>query len=288
MDGSLGVVYNWRDNWFIATRGSFDSEQSRWATEFMRANINTKALHPTTTYCVEVIYPENRIVVAYTTPQLCLLSGYEVDGRELTPQESNKVAAEAKFTRPTLYEFDTIDAMLAQAKVLDGSHEGFVVRLHTGDRLKIKGDEYIRLHRVRGKVTPLGLWEMMSAGDDLDKIRFELEEEVRKDFDSIRRILVSRLQPQIDELKKAYVDTKELSDRDIAAQLKKGKWADGSEISENVRSSLFIVRRQGGLESLPAAGTPLRSRLFGKIRPTGDVLPGYTPSSVMSRFDEDG
>jgi RNA ligase len=254
----------------------------------MRKHINTKALNPNTTYCAEVIYPENRIVVAYDTPQLCLLSAYEADGRELTPEESTKVAEEAKFTRPTLFSFDTIDAMLAKAKVLDGGHEGFVVRLHTGDRLKIKGDEYIRLHRVRGKVTPLGLWEMMLAGDDLEKVRFELEEEVRKDFDTIRRLIEGQLVPLVDELKEAYELTKSMSDRDLGIQMKTGKWKDGKSINELVRTSLFVVRSQGGLATMPARGSPLRMRLLGRVRPTGDVLAGYTPSSVMTRFEDDG
>ena len=78
MDGSLGVlcveyddgqpIYEW-----VATRGSFHSEQAEWATDFYTHTVTCDISlgaepfcpKPGKTYLFEIIYPENRIVVDY-------------------------------------------------------------------------------------------------------------------------------------------------------------------------------------------------------------------------------
>ena len=66
LDGSLGIMYEHEGEFKIATRGSFDSDQAIWATEF----IQSKKRHPKDTVgeytlLFEIIYPDNRIVVDY-------------------------------------------------------------------------------------------------------------------------------------------------------------------------------------------------------------------------------
>lgn len=70
-DGSLGIIYRTPiDDLAVATRGSFESEQAKHATEWIRGQeavydrayeLIAEGLTP----LVEIIYPENRIVVDY-------------------------------------------------------------------------------------------------------------------------------------------------------------------------------------------------------------------------------
>lgn len=86
MDGSLGILYNYvpdsvREHGVfdtgycgIATRGSFESEQAKWASQFLTdawykdrsvvGELTSLALSGYTPL-FEIIYPENRIVVDY-------------------------------------------------------------------------------------------------------------------------------------------------------------------------------------------------------------------------------
>lgn len=70
MDGSLGILYWIGDEPFIATRGSFSSDQAIHASSlvnkrFRELGISKRDLIPNATYLFEIIYPENRIVVDY-------------------------------------------------------------------------------------------------------------------------------------------------------------------------------------------------------------------------------
>jgi len=97
LDGSMGILYVWDHKLWIATRGSFDSDQARWATEWLRAHVAGWAYDPEPDYdCTpvfEIIYQENRIVVDYDFEGLVLLSLVGIaNGIELHP---NRIAAYA-------------------------------------------------------------------------------------------------------------------------------------------------------------------------------------------------
>ncbi len=63
-DGSLGIVYPTPDGQAVATRGSFDSEQSRHATALLRSRYPRWAPADGLTVLLEIIYPANRIVLS--------------------------------------------------------------------------------------------------------------------------------------------------------------------------------------------------------------------------------
>jgi len=52
----------------------------------------------------------------------------------------------------------------------DGSREGFVVRFESGQRIKIKFEEYKRLHKLLTGVSPKAIWEVLRSGRDLSKV----------------------------------------------------------------------------------------------------------------------
>jgi RNA ligase len=64
----------------------------------------------------------------------------------------------------TQYTFDTLEAII-QAEREDA--EGYVIRFASGLRVKVKGAEYVRLHRILTGVSARTIWECLSKGDDL-------------------------------------------------------------------------------------------------------------------------
>ena len=69
MDGSLGILYCLNGKYRIATRGSFVSEQAIWATHWWQHHMTDTKLEGTSgreyTHMFEIIYPANKVVVAY-------------------------------------------------------------------------------------------------------------------------------------------------------------------------------------------------------------------------------
>jgi RNA ligase len=92
MDGSLGILYRAGNEWAIATRGSFASDQARWATAWFQRYANPDFFDPRNTYLFEVIAHWNRIVVQYDWEGLVLLGIVETEtGRDLDLPEDSRL-----------------------------------------------------------------------------------------------------------------------------------------------------------------------------------------------------
>ena len=59
-DGSLGVLFNYRDEWVVATRGSFFSDQALKARE-MLSRYDLSQVSKDYTLMTEIIYPDNKL-----------------------------------------------------------------------------------------------------------------------------------------------------------------------------------------------------------------------------------
>jgi len=56
LDGSLGILFEWKGQNFVATRGSFHSEQATWATNWLRNRYPRLQLPKGYTLLVEIIF----------------------------------------------------------------------------------------------------------------------------------------------------------------------------------------------------------------------------------------
>lgn len=153
MDGSLGILYRWQGQFYVATRGSFDSQQAIWASEFLQRHYSTtlKNLSESLTLLFEIIYPENRVVIDYKGRQeLTLLAIRNRFTGEYCPWFTVETASRLfGFPLPKLYSsFDTPAAILELTKELDPNSEGWVVEFSDGQRFKFKGESYLELHRL--------------------------------------------------------------------------------------------------------------------------------------------
>lgn len=287
MDGSLGILFYYR-GWRIATGGSFASEQAQWANKYLEKYISTGWLDFDTevTYLLEIVYPENRIVVPYSNDALYLLSAYK-RGYELDYNKLSSVAFSAGFEMPETYDFNELDKILHEASVINYTREGFVVRFKSGVRVKIKGDEYCRIHKLISRVTPIAVWEMLLNGDDMDRVLDDLPEEMESDYKSIVSILRGNLKDMLDGLEYAYEVTKHLSNKELGLALsdKKSKLLK-DENFVTFKDYVFARRKESFFEQFEKVDSMVRKSIFRQFRPKSNFLVGYTPSSAMNRFND--
>ncbi len=279
-DGSLIIIYHYNGKWNAATRGSFDSQQARWAQDRIDA-ADVAALEPGVTYLAEAVYPENRVVIAYRDPALVLLSAFHADGSEASHaaivETASRLGEGWKFARA--FPYPDVATLIEAVRPLPGNQEGFVVRFASGLRLKFKGDEYRRLHKCITGVTPLALWEARRAGADIEAMRREIPEEFWRDFDAIDQLLAARLETLLGRIEAEAGRVAHLSDKEVGLRL--------GEIPVDVRGFIFPYRRAKG-DILNDPDGRARQKLFEAIRPIGNELPGYYASSAMNRVREAG
>ena len=201
MDGSLGIIFWYEGQWVVATRGSFGSDQSIKAREILK-KYNTDIMFRHLTFCFEIIYPENRIVLDYGNDEkLVLLGTFNKDGKEVDAEMWRQSGFDV------VKKYDGIKDYKQLKEMVKNDQEGFVVKFSNGDRIKVKGVEYLRLHKIMTNVTTTGVWEYLRNGEDVmeilkdvpdefyDKIKsyvqhlkygyFQISEDVGKKFDGM-------------------------------------------------------------------------------------------------------
>ena len=160
LDGSLLLAFRYNDEIITATRGSFESEQAAKGKEFLSA-INF-AIYEGVTYVFEIIYKDNRIVVDYDYEGLVLLdifhTNYPQKNYWINDNALNLAANYFGFRRPKIYDFKSLDEILSYN---EQNIEGFVLLYSTGERVKIKTDDYKRLHRLITGVSEKTVWEAL-------------------------------------------------------------------------------------------------------------------------------
>ena len=176
MDGSLGIIFKYEAEVIYATRGSFTSDQAKWMENYCKEYNFNDILVDGHTYLFEIIYPENRIVVDYEGQErLVLLGIIKTETGEEIPYDDIVVAP-----WDIVEKYDGIrDYSELKGKVLQ-NHEGFVVRFSNGDRMKIKGEEYLRLHKIMTNISTTGVWEHLSKGGNINDLLKDVPDEFYK------------------------------------------------------------------------------------------------------------
>ncbi len=165
LDGSLGILYWLAGKPKIATRGSFSSEQAEIGTKILERKYQSifSQLNPEHTYLFEIIYPKNRIVVDYgNTKDLILLSIRKTKTGEELPLEN--------IGFPLVERYDGITEIATLKKLEQSNREGFVIRFASGFRVKVKFEEYVRLHRLVTQLSSKSIWELLANNRSLETI----------------------------------------------------------------------------------------------------------------------
>lgn len=173
VDGSLGIVFHFAGRWHVASKGSFVSEQARWAQAWLDERPADKHLLTGNTYLAEIVYPENRIVVDNRGARtLVLLAVFEQDGAEAPSTwyrgDWERLGGQVVRSWPTP-SLTELARLAAENTKLDGTPatgtdaEGWVVRFRSGVRVKIKIAEYVRLHRSLTGTNARDVWQYLGA-----------------------------------------------------------------------------------------------------------------------------
>lgn len=171
LDGSLGILYWLNGTPYITTRGSFESDQSKHATNLLHSKYNHlfEKLDRNKTYLFEIIYPKNRIVVDYG----------DINDLILLTTICNKTGSETieDIGFPIVKRFDGINDLNDLKSLEEKNKEGFVVRFKSGLRVKMKFAEYVRLHRIITGVSNLAIWEYLRDEKPFDELLEKVPDE---------------------------------------------------------------------------------------------------------------
>lgn len=160
MDGSLGIMYPTVTGWAIATRGSFNSDQAKKATEILRTKYRNFEPAAGYTFLFEIVYPKNRIVVDYGEIEdlyfLCAIdraTGVQVHDSHVTGVPM-PYAERHGFMNP-----DQVNALDLEGK------EGVVLYWPDVDlRLKVKTEDYKRKHSYLTRMSNRIVWGAVAEG----------------------------------------------------------------------------------------------------------------------------
>ena len=189
MDGSLGIAFYYGSKWIFASRGSFTSEQAIKGGEMFRDKFQQSHFSKDSTYMFEIIYPENRIVVDYVGAERLVVLGRigTKSGEEYSLDQFRK----NKYDVVRQYSTNKYRNL---KNLIGNNFEGFVVKFSNGDRCKIKGEEYIRLHKIMTEISTKSVWECLSSGNDIYKILEDVPDE-----------FFSKIEEYVEELTSQYI-----------------------------------------------------------------------------------
>lgn len=265
LDGSLGIGFFYDGEFVIATSGSFASKQAERAKEIMKKYrmtlLNDKDLYEATgfkfngndlTLLWEIIYPENRIVVDYGGMEELVLigaihteSGIECDYNEL-------VGIGDVLGMPVVKRHLGFKDVKELKKAIPDNAEGFVIKFKDL-RMKVKSEEYVRLHRLLTECSSIDIWECLLNGKTLD----EFLDRVPDEFDEWIRRNVAKLEANYKEIEDDGLD---FYRREI-----EGKGYSFKEVSEilNEKATPF----QKSLIFSIVRGNDYSQMIWKKIRP---------------------
>jgi len=217
-----------KGEWILATRGSFTSPQAIKGRELLE-KYDYNRLAKDYTYLFEIIYPENRIVCNYDFEDLILLGMIHTKtGDEVNIHNDNNEDIRLKnliknlnINVVTLYKtwgegYDLLKEEISNDK------EGYVIRFKNGFRMKIKGDEYIRLHRILTNISNRDIWEYLKDNKPFD----ELLEKVPDEFNNWVKETARDLTVRFENIEKDYreifenLNGRNLSRKDFALRAK--------------------------------------------------------------------
>lgn len=172
LDGSLGILYWYGGKPYLATRGSFTSQQALKGSQMLHDLLSSNKhlrnyVEPGYTYLFEIIYPGNRIVVEYPEEKLVLLA---------VKQGEQDFPLPEGVETPQTYEGDLLTLLEECKKDKSTAAEGFMLKFD-GLRVKLKYDSYVALHATLTNTSSKTIWEALREGRDLSALLADTPDE---------------------------------------------------------------------------------------------------------------
>ena len=140
---------------------------------------------------------QNRIVVDYGDYEgLVLLGAFNTK----TGNEIPYIELRSLERFEIVKKYDGIRDYSELKDKVEQNAEGFVVRFSNGDRIKIKGEEYVRLHKIMTNFSTRNIWETLANGEDLMASLVDVPDE----FHAKIRLYVDELITQFQTIEREY------------------------------------------------------------------------------------
>lgn len=262
IDGSLGILFYYKKEWHIATSGSFISKQATKAMKILYNKVNIDKLNNNFTYIIEIIYPENRIVVPYTYECLYLLSVINENGYEIDSNDIDAIALKINLKRPKKIIFNNIDEIIKTTKKLLYDEEGYVIRFSNGVRIKIKGLKYLEMHKLISNITPVGIWNKMLQRDYTSFTK--IPEEYRKECDKIRADIHQKRYNVLNDLENIYHKTFNKTNKEIGLYINNNKL---DNYNKKLYTLLFSRRKSNFFKEFNNPNSKIRKSIYKLFKP---------------------
>ncbi len=272
VDGSMVTCSSHKGEWIVATRGSFESDQAKEAKKIIFEE-KKYDLDKDTSYLFEVIYPENRIspgarLVCDYGPMrdVVLLTAFDKtrEGLELTREELESEALWLNMPICKAFDF-SLEKAIAMQKTLPFNEEGYVILFEDGTRVKIKGDEYIRMAKILNGMSPLSIWEAFDDFHVPQEYLNQLPEEIRPEAEEIAKKIYQKMDLSMFELKAFMMNQVPNIDKDKETWRKElGLWLKAAPLDPVMKKMVFPW--------VLADNKCIFKHIKEKARPTGNHL----------------
>ena len=239
LDGSaIWVVRDSEYGLVVSSKSSFNSEHAQWAREIIKEKFfpSIVTFEEGICYCFELIHPENRIVVDYGEEKTLKLWGLKTQSGETIELEDNRIDT-SYFETPKLLgtnnDKTAIDDYINQKNV-----EGVVLKGIDDDRIKIKSQTYLELHRIKTDCTPNRILELLMSGKRVSD--YDFPDEFLKEVQSYEDIYLKKYQQIYNQIKSAEKVLHNLSDKEVGL----------AKIDGFLKSGIFNLRRNKDISKL--------------------------------------
>ena len=262
MDGWLGILYRYENQFHIATRGSFDGNGvAPWATNFLHKNHNLDGLSNDVTLVFEIICPQTKIIVNYNGEEkLILLAAFNRHtGEEYDWTQVSKWAEQYGFALPRVFG-KSVDECRKLLDTHKGTElEGFVLRFANGLRVKIKSEDYKRRAAIISNLTPLAIWKAMASDTLNEDYRNHIDADYLEQYDGLVKVLQDQYDILFAKINEEF------------AEMKKSEYADRKEFALKVQS-LGLQHKPMMFALLDGKEGLIRRYILDKIRPNSNIL----------------
>ncbi|MBQ9160839.1 MAG: hypothetical protein IJ122_05910 [Methanobrevibacter sp.] len=236
LDGSaIWVVNDEQYGLVVSSKSSFSSDQVKWAMKiiakrYLPADIFFKK---GICYAFELIWPENRIVVDYGDEEKLVLWGMATQDGQILELKNSDVDI-SWFETP--HQIVDIENYLAKSNI-----EGVVLKGEGEDRIKLKSEEYLKLHRLRTECTKKRVLELLENNQRVED--FDFPDEFMKQMKAWQDEILAQYNKYYYQAQTYLEVFKDFSDKDFASQV-------GFAVPKFYGSLVFAMRKNKSVDSL--------------------------------------
>jgi T4 RnlA family RNA ligase len=273
LDGSLIVVSFHNGAMILNSKCSFDSEHAVFAKKWIEEHLSkwyerecyySSKIERDLTFCFEAIFPDGRIVIDYgNLEQLVLLSIIHTDsGKECRYDDVKSFADYYDIPIVKRHVFDSTEDFVDTVRgrpISEG--EGVVIRfVNSNTRVKVKSDEYVKLHRLISHMSEKHIWDVLMSGGDISVIYSTLPDELYEEVKKITKDLMDEYS-QIEQL--AFFSMYELNQ--LKTRREKAVFINEHPDYKKISGVLFIIL--DGRDPKDAIWKVIRTNMIARSKP---------------------